>query len=229
MKTFFLTIATLFVGFLSFGQSDSSVTNSKQFHTYYGLQATDFKELNSVLGLNNYPQLNSNNFSVGLGMVKLTKKKIAIEQELFLYQQSRKNDTITTSVRSISFGQSLFGYSYVYNEKFKMYSCFGLTYIGTTVKVIKEIPSSTQFNNYVSVVGNQLEMTTNNFLANVTTHLTYAIKLPDTKNRLILGIRAAYYLPFEKSKWIMNKTKLDNGPNINPGGYAVNFVLGFSY
>lgn len=229
MKTFYLTIVLLFVGLLSFGQSDSTKTSNKQFHTYYGLQVPDFKELNAVLGVNNYPQLNSNNFSVGLGIIKLTKKKIAIEQELFFYQQSKKNDTMTTSVRSISFNQSLLGYSYVYNEKFKMYSCFGLTYMGTIVKVTKETPSSIQFNNYASVVGNQIEMMTNNFMANLTTHLTYAIKMPDTKNRLILGLRAAYYLPFEKSKWQMNKTKLDNGPNINPGGYAVNFVLGFSY
>ncbi|MFZ5552092.1 MAG: hypothetical protein ACOZCO_03175 [Bacteroidota bacterium] len=229
MKTFYLTTVMLLVGLLSFAQSDSTNTNNKQFHTYYGLQVPDISELNSVFGLSNYPQLNSNNFSVGLGMVNFSRKKIVFQQELFVYSQSRKNDSITSSIRSISFGQSLFGYSYVNNKNFRMYSSFGLTYMSTTVKAIKEIPSSTQFNQYASAIGNQLEMTSNNFLADITTHLTYSIKMPDTKNRLILGIRAAYYLPFENSKWTMNKTKLDNGPNINPGGYSLNFVLGFSY
>lgn len=229
MKTSFFTAAILFASLVSFGQSDSSSVNYKQFHSYYGIQVPDLNELNTVLGANNYPQFNSNNFSVGLGNVRFTKKKIIVQQELFVYSQTQKNDTVSSFIRSISIGQSLFGYSYVFNENFQMYSLFGLSYFNTTVKVSKEIASSTQFNNYASTIGNQLEMTSNNFAANVTTHFNYAIKMPNSKTRLILGLRAAYYLPFEKSKWMMNKTKLDNGPNINPGGYAVNFVLGFSY
>lgn len=229
MKTFFLLIVIIFANIISFGQSDSTFLNHKQFHSYYGIQVPDLTELNAVLGVNNYPKFNSNNFSIGFGNVKFTKKKIIIQQELFVYSQTQKNDTISSYIRSISIGQSLFGYSYIFNENIQMYSLFGLSYFNTTLKVSKEIASSTQFNYYASAIGNQLEMTSNSFAANLTTHFNYALKIPNSKNRLILGLRAAYYFPIEALKWTMNKTKLDNGPNINPGGYAVNFVLGFSY
>lgn len=229
MKTFFLIAVMLFVSLLSIGQSDSSSINQKQFHSYYGVQIPDLKELNTVLGTNNYPQFNANNFSVGLGMVKFTKKKIIFQQELFVYSQSQKRDTVTSSIKSVSFGQSLFGYSYILNDKIQMYSLLGVTYFNTTVKVAKGIPSSTVFNNYASAIGNQLEMATNSFTANLTTHINYSIKFPKTKTRLVLGLRAAYYFPVEFSKWTTGKSKLDNGPNINPGGYALHFVLGFSF
>lgn len=110
-----------------------------------------------------------------------------------------------------------------------MYSLFGLTYNSTTVKITKDIPASTSFNNYASAVGNQIEMTTQNFTANISTSINYSIKLPNTVNRLVLGIRGAYYIPFTNSKWTMNKANLDSSPNINPGVYAVHFMLGFSY
>lgn len=229
MKTFFLIAAMLFATFLSKGQSDSAKINHKQFHSYYGLQVPDFTELNTVLAVSNYPQFNSNNFSIGFGNLKFTKKKIIVQQELFVYSQTRKNDSVTSYIRSISIGQSLFGYSYIFNENIQMYSLLGISYFNTTVKLSKEIASPTQFNNYTTVIGNQLEMVTNSFAANLTTHFNYAIKMPNSKNRLILGFRGAYYFPIEASKWTMGKSKLDNGPNINAGGYALHFVLGFSY
>jgi hypothetical protein len=213
----------------SFGQSDSSEINRKQFHGYFGIQVPDIGDLNSNLGANNYPQFKENIFSVGLGMVQMTKKKVVFQQELNVYSQTKSNDSVSSSLRSISFGQSLFGYSYVQNERFQMYSLLGITYFNSTVKVSKEISSGTSFNGYSSGIGNQVEMTTNNFVLNVSTHFNYSIKLPKTNNCLILGIRAVYYIPFENSKWMTGKTELSNAPSFNPGGYAVNFVLGFSY
>ncbi|MBL7888111.1 MAG: hypothetical protein JNL24_01090 [Bacteroidia bacterium] len=230
MKTIITTTLFIFYSGLSvFGQTDSTEFNKKQFHSYFGIQVPTLTELNNSLEANNYPKLNENNFSIGLGMIQMTKKKVIFQQELNVYSQTQSNDSISTSLRSVSFGQSLFGYSYIQNENFQMYSLFGLTYFNTTLKVTHAINNGTTFNNYSSTTGNQLEMTTNNFLANISTHFNYLIKLPNTKNRLILGVRAAYYLPFDNSKWLMGKTELSESPNINPGGYALNFVLGFSY
>lgn len=229
MKTFTATTFFLMLYVVAFSQSDSSAINTKQFHGYFGIQVPEIEELNSNLGTNNYPQFNENNFSVGLGMVKMTKKKVIFQQELNFYSQTKRNDSLSSSLRSISFGQSLFGYSYVQNKNFQMYSLLGLTYFNSIVKISKDVSSGTSFNGYSSGIGNQVEMITSSFVLNVSTHFNYSIKMPNTTNRLILGIRAVYYLPFENSKWMTGKTELSNSPNFNPGGYAVNFVLGFSY
>lgn len=213
---------------MAYCQTDSSSTSTHQFHAYLGLQVPDLNKLNSELGTNNYPQFKQNCFTVGLGMVKFH-KKVIVQEDLSFYSQTQKNDSISTLIRSISFGQSIFGYSYIKNKNFQMYSLFGLTYYNTTVKIIRDIPSSVSFNSYSSALGNQVEMTTNNFTANITTHINYLIKIGNNENILIIGLRGDYYLPLENSKWTTNKKKLDNAPIINPGGAAVRFVIGFTY
>lgn len=229
MKKITTILLTLSCSLATFAQSDTT-HHSKQFLTFYGIQSPDLTELNTVFSAYKYPQLNANNFSVGLGLMKF-KKNILMQEDFYTYTQSQRKDTMTSSIRSYGICQS-FGYPYLMKQKFQMYSLVGFNYTWTTIKVSKDIASSTPFNTYSSSIGNQLEMTTWAFTVNVATHINYLIKIskdPNDKDRLVLGIRGGYHIPIMKTEWMMNKAKLDKGPNINPGGYYAMLILGFTF
>jgi hypothetical protein len=96
--------------------------------------------------------------------------------------------------------------------------------------VTREIPASTSFNTYSSSSGNQLEMDTRALRGNIATHINYVIHLSDNpEDQLILGMRLGYNIPLNKTHWTMNKTSMDKGPNINPGGYFAMLAIGFRY
>jgi len=229
MKKLATIVLTLSLSFASFAQSDTT-QHSKQFLTFYGIQSPDLTELNTVFSAYKYPQLNANNFSVGIGLMKF-KKYILFQEDFYTYTQSQRKDTMTSSIRSYGICQS-FGYPNLMEKKFQMYSLVGFNYTWTTVKVSKDVASSIPFNTYSSSIGNQLEMTTWAFTANVATHINFLIKMskdPNDKDRLVLGIRGGYHIPIMKTEWMMNKAKLDKGPNINPGGYYAMLILGFTF
>ncbi len=85
-----------------------------------------------------------------------------------------------------------------------------------------------RFNVYGDL-GNQVEMKSQNFMLNLTTNVNYIFPLPKMDNRLIIGLKLGYYMPFEKLKWTTGKTTLSNSPNINPLNFAVQANVGFTF
>ena len=210
-------------------QSDTTRQTTKQLLGYFGMHSPNLTNLNTVFRAYNYPEFNPNCFSAGFGLMKV-KKKFVGGVNFYTYNQSQSKDTVTSSIRTLGMGQS-YGYSYLMKQKFQMYTFIGWSTVWTTVKVSKNIPSNTQFNFYTSSIGNQIEMKTENFMVDVSTHINYLIKTSkdlSNKERIIIGIRGGYLLPLKKSQWTMNKAKLLNSPNINAGGYYVSIVLGFA-
>jgi hypothetical protein len=98
MKNITTILLTLLCSLATFAQSDTT-QHSKQFLTFYGIQSPDLTELNTVLSTYNYPQLNTNNFSVGLALMKF-KKNILTQEDFYTITQSQKKDTMTSSLRS---------------------------------------------------------------------------------------------------------------------------------
>ncbi len=228
MKKFIIILLTLFCSQVLFGQNDTTNTTSSQFVAFVGIQSPDLTELNEALSLYNYPQFDSYCMSLGLGTV-IYAKNILFQADVYYYEQSKSKDTITSTIDSRGLGLS-FGYAYLNKKKFQMYSSAGIYYSWTTVNLSNDFASSITFNDYSSE-GNQLKMTTKAFLVNISTQINYFIKIskkPDNKDYWILGIRGGYYFPISISSWKMNKTKQNDSPNINPGGYYAMIVLGFN-
>jgi hypothetical protein len=229
-----ILVVSSFQSVLAQNESKDSTTFKKnQVHLYFGIQSPEIKEINSWLNnstlLNNYPVLGTNFFSSGVGFIQLTKNKFVSHQELITYGGTASNDSVSVNFRSISFSQSLLGYSYLNSKNFQSYSFIGLTYSNSTLKINEKVTDGTSFNNYGSLVGNQLEMNTTSFLLNITTQFNYLIKIRKSDDKLIIGLKGSYYFPFSKSKWETGKTKLSEGPNINAGGLTGHLTLGLTF
>jgi hypothetical protein len=46
---------------------------------------------------------------------------------------------------------------------------------------------------------------------------------------MIIGFKGSYYMPFTKPTWKTGKTDLNDGPDINPGGFSANLTLGLTF
>jgi hypothetical protein len=211
------------------GQKDSSESTNNQFQLYFGVQSPVIKNLNSVLQTKNYPTLNSNVFSAGFGFIQLTKKNFISHQEITAYNAISSNDSVSVNFRNLSFSQSLVGYSYLNKKNFQSYSFMGITYGNSTLKINEKVADETSFDNYSSSLGNQVEITTQTFLLNITTQFNYLINLGKSDSKMIIGFKGSYYMPFTKPTWKTGKTDLNDGPDINPGGFSANLTLGLTF
>jgi hypothetical protein len=105
----------------------------------------------------------------------------------------------------------------------------GITYGNSTLKINEKVADETSFDNYSSSLGNQVEMTTQTFLLNITTQFNYLINLGKSDSKMIIGFKGSYYMPFTKPTWKTGKTDLNDGPDINPGGFSANLTLGLTF
>jgi hypothetical protein len=209
-------------------QTETENHSNKEVLLYFGYHSPRISELNELLVASNYPKFNVITYSSGFGIVEFSKKDIVSQQQLFIFAQIQKNDSLTSSLRSISFGQSLFGYSLVNSAKFRIYSMIGMISHFTQCKLSNNLGSNNTFNSYLAGNANQHEMNILQFTMNGTTALNYYVKLPKSKSQLVFGLRTEYSLPLFSRKWTMNKTKLNDGPKINPGGGALHLTVGIT-
>ncbi len=188
----------------------------------------EFNNLNKTLTDNGYAAIEQLNFATGGGF-STSDKKLITQFDFYTYDQSKKNlQNATTFIKGYGVG-SMLGYYILSKEKFKVYPFAGITYTWTSVKLTQEIPTKTQFNNYINSPANQLEITNNNFTSNIGVQFNFTPKVKkDDTDRFIIGLKTGYYMPLLKSMWFMNDTELENSPKINPGGFYASIVLGIT-
>ena len=213
----------------AFSQSDSVKTVQRQFHSYWGTTTPTLTNLNNSLAASNYPTFSNTHFAIAFAFTEISKKNIVLQHEWGASMQSNSNDSIFANLRNNYFSQSLLGIAYVSEKNFQMYSTMGFTYATSTLRITKKVADGTDFTNYSGDLGNQVEMKSQNFLLNLTTNVNYIFPLPKMDNRLIIGLKLGYYMPFEKLKWTTGKTTLSNSPNINPLNFAVQANVGFTF
>jgi hypothetical protein len=210
-------------------QSDSVKTVQKQFHSYWGITTPTLTNLNNSLKASNYPTFSNMHFAIALAFTEISKKNIVLQHELGASIQSNSNDSVFANLRSTYISQSLLGIAYASEKNFQMYSTIGFTYVTSVLKIMKEVTDGTDFTNYSGVLGNQVEMKTQNIMLNLTTNVNCLFHLPKMDNRLIIGLKLGYYMPFDKLKWTTGKTTLSNSPNINPLNFAAQANVGFTF
>jgi len=213
----------------AFSQSDSVKTVQRQFHSYWGTTTPTLTNLNNSLASSNYPTFSNTHFAIAFAFTEISKKNIVLQHEWGASMQSNSNDSIFANLSNTYFSQSLLGIAYVSEKNFQMYSTMGFTYATSTLRITKEVADGTDFTNYSGDLGNQVEMKSQNFMLNLTTNVNYLFHLPKMDNRLIIGLKLGYYMPFEKLKWTTGKTTLSNSPNINPLNFAVQANVGFTF
>lgn len=227
MKKIFFYI-TLIAGFSVLAQTDVPKESGSEIYWNIGAHSPSIQPLNDHIVAAGFPMLKTISNSTGFSYVHFSKKDIVTEQELFFYNLLSQNDSLTSSMRNISYGFSLFGYRYMDFKKLKMFSTVGLIFNNTRVIVFENLTDNNSVASYLSGNANQHEMNTFNYNLNGTTHINYYISFRKSTTQLILGARAAYYLPLTTTKWTMDKAKLNNGPKINPGGYALHLSIGMT-
>jgi hypothetical protein len=213
----------------AFSQSDSVKKVQRQFHSYWGMTTPTLTNLNNSLTASNYPTFSNTHFALAMAFTEISKKNIVLQHEWGVSMQSNSNDSIFANLRNTYFSQSLLGIAYVSEKNFQMYSTMGFTYATSTLRITKKVADGTDFTNYSGDLGNQVEMKSQNFMLNLTTNVNYIFPLPKMDNRLIIGLKLGYYMPFEKLKWTTGKTTLSNSPNINPLNFAVQANVGFTF
>jgi hypothetical protein len=213
----------------AFGQSDSLKKVQRQFHSYWGTTTPTLTNLNNSLVASNYPTFSNTHFALAMAFTEISKKNIVLQHEWGASIHSNSNDSIIANLRSTYFSQSLLGIAYASEKNFQMYSTIGFTYASSILRITKEVADGTDFTNYSGDLGNQVEMKIQNFMLNLTTNVNYLFHLPKMDNRLIIGLKLGYYLPFEKLKWTSGKTTLANSPNINPLNFATQANIGFTF
>jgi hypothetical protein len=219
---------SLIAGFNVQAQTDVPKESGSEIYWNIGAHSPYIQPLNDLIVAAGFPMLKTTSYSAGFSYVQFSKKDIVTEQELFYYNLQSKNDSLTSNMRNISYGFSLFGYRYMDRKKLKMFSTVGLIFNNSRVNVFENLSNDNSVASYLSGTANQHEMNTFNYNLNGTTHINYYISFKKSTTQLILGARAAYYLPLTTTKWSMDNAKLNNGPKINPGGYAVHLSIGMT-
>ncbi len=219
---------SLIAGFSVLAQTDVPKESGSEIYWNIGAHSPSIQPLNDLIVAAGFPMLKTISNSTGFSYVNFSKKDIVTEQELFFYNLLSQNDSLTSSMRNISYGFSLFGYRYMDYKKLKMFSTVGLIFNNTRVTVFENLTDNNSVASYLSGNANQHEMNTFNYNLNGTTHINYYISFRKSATQLILGARAAYYLPLTATKWSMDKAKLNNGPKINPGGFAAHLSIGMT-
>ena len=225
-----LTILLL-VFIRSNAQTDTVVKSQGELLDYFGIGFPDFRNLNTVLKANNYPEIGSGNYTSGISLLRISRHFVR-GGEVTFNQALKHKDSFSSSVAGLGVNVS-FGYPYLRKKKIEMYSFIDIGVYETTIKVTKDIPGNTTFSSYASSNRNQLEMNAYTPSLNFVTVFNYLFKFSKNekyKELGLLGIKAGYQFFTWNLDWSMSKnTSLKDGPSINPLGYYAMGIFGVEF
>jgi len=108
MKQIFFYFS-LIAGFNVLAQTDVPKESGSEIYWNIGAHSPYIQPLNDLIVAAGFPMLKTTSYSAGFSYVQFSKKDIVTEQELFYYNLQSKNDSLTSNMRNISYGFSLFG------------------------------------------------------------------------------------------------------------------------
>lgn len=192
----------------------------------FGLQFPKLDKLNTLLENNDYATLTEQYFPIGYGFIG-SSGNFVTQFEIYFNNDNNSNEKSSTELFYWGWNVS-FGYDFIKNEKFNLYPLAGLSFDWTTIQITDDLSNKTQFNNYISSIGNQIEIKNVNINSHLAGQFNFLPKIKkESEHRLIVGIRSGYLLPLFETIWLMNDIQLEDGPKINPGGLYVKLILGF--
>ncbi|MFH2142892.1 MAG: hypothetical protein ABIJ97_10745 [Bacteroidota bacterium] len=191
----------------------------------YGIQLSEFSNMNSLLKKEGYPELSKAMYITGGGVVFESLKWITQADFIFSEQRNEENGKVTKYwVKSLS---GTTGYKLISTEKYCFYPQVGISYkifnIQTSTKITSQSASS-----YFSNSGNLNEIRSNQSHVQLGSQFNFLInKKGSNNNKFIIGLRGGYNFPILKNTWMVDSIKLTDEPKINSGGFYLCLSLGF--
>ncbi len=226
-KKHFTAFAILFLSV--FYQASFAQTKGKSLviHSIAGFNAPQLGDLNTVLANEGLPQFKDFYFTRGGGFYTIfPKARLASLFNFATFSGTKTTGDQSNWLRSTQVGTSL-GFVATKSETVQVIPFAGLNYSFFGARVSADDVSSSSFNNYFGATANQYHVSSNQFMGHLGLHIS-KVGIGDKRllEKIVVGLRAGYYLPLGDSKWKSNNTTLTDGPNINPGGVYASFLLG---
>ena len=226
-KKHFTAVAILFLSV--FYESSFAQTKGKSLviHSIAGFNAPQLGDLNTVLANEGLPQFKDFYFTRGGGFYTIfPKARLASLFNFATFSGTKTTGDQSNWLRSTQVGTSL-GFVATKSETVQVIPFAGLNYSFFGARVSADDVSSSSFNNYFGAAANQYHVSSNQFMGHLGLHISkVGIGEMRLLEKIVVGLRAGYYLPLGDSKWKSNNNALSNGPNINPGGVYASFLLG---
>ncbi len=203
----------------------------KRFYlnTTFGFHAPELSALNTVLEENSYLKFNRLYFSRGAGFYTIFPKlRLASIFSFSTFSGTRQKDNQSNWLRGTSVGTSL-GIAVLNNRKLQLIPYGGIVYSWFGLRIARSVPAgNTPFAGYLAGPSNQHHVAANQFMANFGLHLAKTqLGNSAVGQKILLGLRAGYYLPLGATTWKTSNVTLPEGPDSNGGGIYLQLVLGF--
>jgi hypothetical protein len=196
-------------------------------HSIAGFNAPQLSNLNTVLANEGLPQFKEFYFTRGGGFYAIfPKARLASLFNFSTHSGTKTSGEQGNWLRSTQVGTSL-GFVATKNEKLQVIPFAGLNYSFFGARVSADNVSNRSFTNYFGAAANQYHVSSNQFMGNFGLQIS-KVGIGDKRllQKIVVGLRAGYFLPLGDSKWKSNNETLTNGPTINPGGMYATFLLG---
>lgn len=229
MNRILLAATGLLLTFALNAQTDASGINKKRIviHSSFGIAAPGVSKLNDALSGVGYLPLRKTYFSRGGGFyVTFPKSRITTVFNFQSYSGTEKDGGKSSWTRGTAIGSSL-GYSIRTNSRLELIPFLGVHYSFFGVRAAADLPDDSDFSDYFQSSSDQHNASANQFLLNYGLHLgTAGLGKSAWTQKIVTGLRVGYQSTLTKARWKVNESRLNNGPDINSGGWYVQFILG---
>lgn len=187
-------------------------------------------DVNSFLKRKGYPQLEAIPLSIGGGGYGIIGRIIiGGEGRGVIAGGIGENKNYKTSF-SLGYGYINVGYNIFSTEKINLYPTVGIGggAISVSIEEKKRIPSSIDEAVKPENFPRKTELSRGSLVLNLAIGGDYLLGKTDEKGAagFIAGFRIGYILPVVNSRWSIEGTDLNKGPNLNLSGFYFSIVLG---
>ncbi len=214
----------------SSGQSTSADQPAKRVYlnSVLGLTFPGVADLNAELAKGGFLPLTDANFTRGAGLFTLfPKARLATILNFSSYTGTNTDQNRSTWVRGSTAGLSI-GVLIRNTDRVQFIPYAGIAYSWFGTRLAKNAPVSTTFGGYVGGPTNQQYVGTEQFLGNVGLHLAKPGIGRGVLRKVMVGVRAGYFVPLATPSWQTNDVTLSGGPKANTGGTYLHLIIGSS-
>ncbi|MCS7213199.1 MAG: hypothetical protein NZ927_03125 [Candidatus Calescibacterium sp.] len=189
-----------------------------------------FGDINSFLKRKGYPQLEALPLSIGGGGYAIIGRIIiGGEGRGVITGGTGENQNYKTSF-SLGYGYINIGYNIFSTKQINLYPTVGIGggAISVSIEEKKRIPSSIDEAVKLENLPRKTELSRGSLVLNIAIGGDYLLGKTDEKGAagFITGFRIGYILPVVNSRWSIEGTDLNKGPDLNLSGFYFSVVLG---
>jgi hypothetical protein len=208
-------------------QSTESGKKTLYLHSLLGVHVPSVGDVNAALEPGGYLSFNRLYFSRGAGFYTIFPKvKLASMFTFSSFSGSRDQGSQSNWLRGTSAGTAL-GITLINGDNWQVIPYGGIVYSWFGLRVANNAPANINFPGYFAGPSNQHHVSSEQFMGHFGLHLA-KVRWGNSAlgQKLLLGIRAGYYLPIGSTVWKTNDVVLPGGPGSAAGGTYVQFMLG---